>query len=99
MQKFKIGDQVIVDKIFTGKVKEYCGDKHYVITITGKPYFVLEYRIKKPKPKHGGKRAGSGQKLKYGEPTTTVAFRVPVSKTDVVKDLVNKKLEKWRIRG
>lgn len=54
---------------------------------------------KKPKPKHGGKRAGSGQKLKYGEPTTTVAFRVPISKRQEIRDLVAEKLEQWRKRG
>lgn len=51
---------------------------------------------KKTKPKHGGKRPGAGAKLKYGEPTTTVAFRVPVSKVDDVKASVNKMKEAWR---
>lgn len=41
---------------------------------------------------HGGKREGSGRKLKYGEATTTVAFRVPLSKVDEITKLINKKL-------
>lgn len=36
----------------------------------------------------GGKRPGSGRKPKYNEPTTTIAFRVPVSKVKPVTDAV-----------
>lgn len=45
----------------------------------------------------GGKRAGAGGKKpqKYGEKTTTIAFRVPMSKKDQIKEYVNKKLSKW----
>lgn len=42
----------------------------------------------KKKPTHGGRREGSGRKPKYGEPTVTVAFRVPVSKLEQVKKQV-----------
>lgn len=45
----------------------------------------------------GGKRKGSGSKAKYNEPTTTIAFRVPVSKVDELKDMVNTKLSEWSI--
>lgn len=40
------------------------------------------------KIKHGGKRQNSGAKPKYNEPTTTIAFRVPVSHTNKIKSLV-----------
>lgn len=33
----------------------------------------------KPKDPRGGIRQGAGRKARYDEPTTTVAFRVPVS--------------------
>lgn len=42
----------------------------------------------KKKPKQGGKRKGAGRKPKYNEPTTTIAFRVPVSKVKEVKGIV-----------
>lgn len=37
---------------------------------------------------HGGKRQNSGAKPKYNEPTTTIAFRVPISHTDKIKLLI-----------
>jgi hypothetical protein len=42
---------------------------------------------------HGGKRPNAGRKPKYNEATTTVAFRVPVSKVEQVKELVRKLLK------
>ena len=42
------------------------------------------------KIKQGGKREGSGQKKKYGEDTVTIAFRVPKSKKDEIKNKVAK---------
>lgn len=45
---------------------------------------------------HGGKRKGSGQKLKYGEATTTVSFRVPISGAEDIKKTVRKKLKNLR---
>ena len=39
---------------------------------------------------HGGKRKGAGRKPKYNEPTTTIAFRVPISKVEAVKKSVQK---------
>ena len=47
--------------------------------------------------KSGGTRKGSGAKPKYNEPTTTIAFRVPVSKVDELKDMVNTKLSEWSV--
>ena len=40
----------------------------------------------------GGKREGTGAKPKYNEPTKTTAFRIPISKIDEVKSVVNKML-------
>jgi hypothetical protein len=50
---------------------------------------------KKEKSKRGGKRTGSGQKLKYNEETKTVAFRCPVSKVEKLKEIVNAQLSGW----
>jgi len=36
----------------------------------------------------GGIRAGAGAKHKYGEPTTTVAFRIPKSHKDSIKKII-----------
>lgn len=44
--------------------------------------------MKRKKENRGGKRPGSGRKPKYNEPTTTIAFRVPVSKVKEVKGIV-----------
>ena len=47
------------------------------------------------KNKRGGSRKGSGAKPKYNEPTKTIAFRVPESRMDILKDLVKSKLSEW----
>lgn len=44
----------------------------------------------------GGARKGSGRKPYYNEPTTDVTFKVPVSKKEVIINLVKKQLEKWK---
>lgn len=49
------------------------------------------------KKKRGGNREGSGAKQKFGEPTTTIAFRVPESKAEEAREFVNSMLEKWII--
>jgi hypothetical protein len=41
------------------------------------------------KETRGGTRLGSGAKLKYGEPTVTINFRVPISKKEHVQNMVN----------
>ena len=43
----------------------------------------------------GGKRKGCGNKPKYNEKTTTIAFRCPQSKVSEVKSLVKAKLSEW----
>ena len=48
----------------------------------------------KKKNTHGGARKGSGAKPKGGEPTTTIAFRLPLSMVDEIKNLVKEKLKK-----
>jgi predicted transcriptional regulator len=45
---------------------------------------------------HGGKRKGAGAKHKYFEPTTTMSFRVPISKTEIIKKIVTIQLHKYR---
>lgn len=40
------------------------------------------------KSNKGGTRQGSGAKPKYNEKTTTIAFRIPVSLKDKIKELV-----------
>jgi len=40
----------------------------------------------------GGYRENSGAKPKYNEPTKTTAFRIPISKIDEVKEVVNRML-------
>ena len=47
---------------------------------------------------HGGKRAGAGAKTKYGEPTTTIAFRVPNSKKVELKTTIKTHLKKWEVK-
>jgi len=42
--------------------------------------------------KRGGKRESAGAKPKYSEPTKTTAFRIPISKIDEVKEVVNRML-------
>lgn len=51
------------------------------------------------KIKQGGKRKGAGAKLKYGEATTPVATRVPVSKVKEFRMFVNLKLKDWLRSG
>jgi hypothetical protein len=43
----------------------------------------------------GGKREGSGRKLKYGEPVKRLTFQVPESKAEEITELVQKRLNKW----
>ena len=49
------------------------------------------------KLKKGGSRKGSGAKSKYGEITTTIAFRVPLSKVEEVKSVVKSLLDSWSL--
>ena len=45
------------------------------------------------KTNRGGRRENAGRKKKYGEPTTTIAFRVPLSIVDEIKEYVKKRLQ------
>lgn len=47
---------------------------------------------KTTKSTRGGIRKGAGAKPKYNETTTTIAFRVPISKVEEIKSLVKTKL-------
>ncbi len=51
----------------------------------------------KSKDNRGGYRPNSGAKLKYGEPTTTIAVRVPKSKVEVIKEVIENELVKYRV--
>ena len=53
---------------------------------------------KTKKETRGGTRSGSGARPKYNEPTTTIAFRCPISKVDELKKIINTKLAKWAIK-
>lgn len=44
----------------------------------------------------GGKRKGAGRKLKYGEKTKTIAFRVPVSLIEEIQEYVTEKLKEMK---
>lgn len=45
----------------------------------------------------GGKRKGAGRKSPFSEPTKTVSFRCPISKTEELKKYVNAKLSEWSV--
>lgn len=45
------------------------------------------------KQTRGGTRSNAGAKPKYNEKTTTIAFRVPMSKVDDIKALVADRLK------
>ena len=50
----------------------------------------------KRKKGSGGKREGAGGVRIYGEPTTTIAFRVPASRIQEIKDHVKTKLSNYK---
>ena len=49
------------------------------------------------KKNQGGKRKGAGRKSPFPEPTKTVSFRCPISKTEELKEYVNAKLSEWAV--
>lgn len=49
--------------------------------------------MEQEKKQRGGARPNSGRKLKYGEETITMTFRVPKSKKDFVREAVQYILE------
>lgn len=50
---------------------------------------------KKKKDPRGGTGRNQGRKLKYGEPTVKVNYRIPESKKPELDDYVSGKLTKW----
>ena len=54
--------------------------------------------MKIKKKEWGGARQGSGAKPKYSEKTTTIAFRVPISKVDEVKEIIKNKQTQWKLK-
>lgn len=48
------------------------------------------------KSNRGGKRKGAGRPSLYGEETTPVVIRIPVSKVKEFREFANKKLKGWR---
>ena len=45
----------------------------------------------------GGKRKAAGRKSPFSEPTKTVSFRCPISKTEELKQYVNVKLFEYAV--
>jgi len=46
---------------------------------------------------HGGKRPNSGHKPLFIEPTRTLSIRVPASKYNLIKKIIKKYLEQWKL--
>lgn len=46
----------------------------------------------------GGKRDNAGRKNKYGEETVVLPVRVPKSKKDELKQIIEKQLKKWEVK-
>jgi len=42
--------------------------------------------------------AGQGRKPKYNEPTVSIGFRCPKSKVTELRAIVNKQLNKWKVK-
>ena len=53
----------------------------------------------KVKKQHGGAGRGQGRKSKFNEETTTLSVRVPVSKKEDLKKIIDAKLEEWSVGG
>lgn len=51
------------------------------------------------KETRGGKRENSGAKLKYSEPTKTIAFRVPISQIDELKSIIKNYLQQFKAKN
>jgi len=50
------------------------------------------------KVKHGGKRTNSGRKSMYNESTSILTHRVPTSKKQEIKKLINNYLTKFKVK-
>jgi hypothetical protein len=44
---------------------------------------------------HGGAGRGQGRHQKYNEETENITFRCPLSKKEVLRQIVHAQLEKW----
>lgn len=60
---------------------------------------ICDTDLAKVKNTYGGKRKGCGNKPKYNEKTTTIAFRCPQSKVSELKILVKAKLSEWAVKN
>ena len=49
--------------------------------------------------RRGGKRAGAGQPLLYGEKTINITFRIPKSRKQDVKDVVYSFLKQFKTQN
>ena len=82
-----------MDKMICNYIKADTFFKEYLPL---KESFTMKDLHKKNKVENrGGLRPGSGQKKKYGEETTTVAFRCPKSKIEELKAYIKAKLTEW----
>lgn len=91
------GTDFTVGRIY--KLVEYCtiDQPHALISNSGTTNGDYPNNRMLNKPKQGGSRLGSGAKAKYNEQTTTISFRVPVSKSSELKELVNEKLKSYQL--
>lgn len=51
--------------------------------------------MNKKKENRGGKRENAGRRLKYGEPTTPVSYRIPESMKPALDNYVSRQLAKY----
>lgn len=49
------------------------------------------------KENRGGNRKNAGAKPKYNEKTSTISFRCPISKIEIIKNIVKNKLLEYKI--
>ena len=91
-----------LDKLPTGEIviAVYAGKNSKVVT-TEKEYIIKQIFVNNEFvsfiefENRGGKRESAGAKPKYSEPTKTTAFRIPISKIEEVKEVVNRMLSSY----
>ena len=93
-----------LDKLPTGEIVIAINieKKHtWIVCGSGKTYKSIHNMINNEMVSYiefetrGGKRESAGAKPKYSEPTKTTAFRIPISKIDEVKEVVNQMLSSY----
>lgn len=52
---------------------------------------------KAKKTNWGGVREGAGRRATFGEASTTLSMRVPASKKEIIKTMIEKQLKKWAV--